>query len=341
MGFSALLDVAIGMVFMYLGLSLMCTTLNEIIATFTKLRARNLSKTVTELIDDPDVRAAFYNHGLIANAKAASRAGKPVPGLAAGPNGSGPQAAGAPAGATKGSEATARGILRDPEHPSYFDPKIVAMALLDSLDRRTQDDPGGQKSFPAIADIRSTVEKLPDSNIRDVLLAGLATAGDDLSKLRDSVAAWFDAAMDRLSGAYKRQMKLCSLAVGFAIAVALNADSYAVGKALWNDATLRAAIVRDSTSASFETSCKTDDPGQRIACLVTPLKQLDEQLRPLPIGWNQPGSEPWYAKALGLIWTGLALSLGAPFWFDILQKFMNLRGTGVKPEEKSDAPASG
>src|SRR3954465_6197440 len=129
MGFSALLDVAIGLVFMYLGLSLMCTTLNEIIATFTRLRARNLSKTVTELIDDPDVRAAFYNHGLIANAKAASRAGKPIPGAAAGTNasGAGARAAGAAAGATKGSEATARGILRDPGHPSYFEPRTVAM----------------------------------------------------------------------------------------------------------------------------------------------------------------------------------------------------------------------
>jgi hypothetical protein len=34
------------------------------------------------------------------------------------------------------------------------------------------------------------------------------------------------------------------------------------------------------------------------------------------------------------LWTGLALSLGAPFWFDTLQKFMNVRGAGKKPDEE-------
>ncbi len=33
-----------------------------------------------------------------------------------------------------------------------------------------------------------------------------------------------------------------------------------------------------------------------------------------------------FLKVLGLIWTGLALSLGAPFWFDLLQKFMDVPG---------------
>jgi hypothetical protein len=39
----------------------------------------------------------------------------------------------------------------------------------------------------------------------------------------------------------------------------------------------------------------------------------------------------------GLIITALALSLGAPFWFDLLNKLVSLRGAGVKPEEQPDA----
>ena len=37
--------------------------------------------------------------------------------------------------------------------------------------------------------------------------------------------------------------------------------------------------------------------------------------------------------------TGFALSLGAPFWFDMLNKFMVVRAT-VKPHEKSQDEGS-
>ena len=39
-------------------------------------------------------------------------------------------------------------------------------------------------------------------------------------------------------------------------------------------------------------------------------------------------------KFAGWFMTGLALSLGAPFWFDLLSKFVNIRGAGVKPERQ-------
>jgi hypothetical protein len=44
-------------------------------------------------------------------------------------------------------------------------------------------------------------------------------------------------------------------------------------------------------------------------------------------------------RLLGFIITALMLSLGAPFWFDLLKKLVALRGAGVKPEEKK-APVS-
>lgn len=39
---------------------------------------------------------------------------------------------------------------------------------------------------------------------------------------------------------------------------------------------------------------------------------------------------------LGFIITALALSLGAPFWFDLLKKLVSMRGSGVNPDEKKD-----
>lgn len=37
-------------------------------------------------------------------------------------------------------------------------------------------------------------------------------------------------------------------------------------------------------------------------------------------------------RLLGFLLTALMISLGAPFWFDLLKKLVNLRGAGVKPE---------
>ena len=72
-------------------------------------------------------------------------------------------------------------------------------------------------------------------------------------------------------------------------------------------------------------------------------------LRSLPIGWNCVGNRAWDywdcaetklrkepITILGWIVTAIALSLGAPFWFDLLQKFVNLRGAGVKPKREDE-----
>jgi hypothetical protein len=84
---------------------------------------------------------------------------------------------------------------------------------------------------------------------------------------------------------------------------------------------------------------------QQIAALVN--EDLAAASTVLGMGWGEANLMPahltagqkaywlWLgSKLLGLIITALAVSLGAPFWFDLLNKVMNIRGTGVKPEEK-------
>jgi hypothetical protein len=48
----------------------------------------------------------------------------------------------------------------------------------------------------------------------------------------------------------------------------------------------------------------------------------------------QNRSWPSLVQILGWLLTALALSLGAPFWFDMLNKFINLRGAGDKPKRE-------
>ena len=47
----------------------------------------------------------------------------------------------------------------------------------------------------------------------------------------------------------------------------------------------------------------------------------------------------WLAKLLGLLITAFAVSLGAPFWFDTLNKFMNIRSAGSSPVEAPRRPS--
>jgi len=76
--------------------------------------------------------------------------------------------------------------------------------------------------------------------------------------------------------------------------------------------------------------CTDNTPECNLAKNLCQLKSLG-----LPIGWSMspvPKLDP--SQVLGWLLTAIAVSLGAPFWFDLLNKFIVIRGT-VKPKEKS------
>jgi len=51
---------------------------------------------------------------------------------------------------------------------------------------------------------------------------------------------------------------------------------------------------------------------------------------------NQPQGWGALTKIVGFLITALAAMQGAPFWFEILKKLVNVRSTGIKPEEKAE-----
>jgi hypothetical protein len=310
MTLSGIIDLAISLILMYLLISLICTTINELIASLFKMRASMLKGAVEMLVDDPVLKQAFDANGLVKAARAAA----------------------------------------GDRDPSYLDGRTFAMAILGSLNTALP--------IPAVANVANAVAALPvGSRIGDAIRAGLTTAGQDITKLRDEVANWFDSAMDRLSGQYQRRIKKISFLVGLVLAIILNADSLAVSRILWNDAGLRTGIA--DIAADAVSKCKADPkcvltaqpPPASSGNLVDDVKSqvtlLESQvaaLRPLPIGWHASDAVAWQGpdarlwillKILGLLWTAAALTLGAPFWFDLLSMFVSIRGTGAKPEKAS------
>jgi hypothetical protein len=128
--------------------------------------------------------------------------------------------------------------------------------------------------------------------------------------------------MERVSGWYKRRAQLLLFLLGLGVVVAVNANAIWAADHLWKDDGVRRGLV---ATAGAEPSTTTG--GQAV-------KQLDQL--GFPIGWdasNRPnGGGEWAIVISGWLLTGIAISFGAPFWFDVLNKVSNLRVTGPKPE---------
>jgi hypothetical protein len=353
---NAAIDVAISLALMYSMLSVFCTLINEFIATKLRLRAKSLESALGQLLDNQELRDTFYRHGLIVGNKRAATTGaqSTMRGIAGAMNKLTPHIRTLVATVVKGTSKVVTGTAppsADGGHPSYLSGRDVALALIGSLDRT--------KPVPTITDIQDAVQSLPASNIRDTLESSLTEAGNDLDRLRTSIATSFDNAMERLSGAYKRKLKWISMLVGLGVTVGFNADSVHVATTLWGDQASRASVIAVATEMS-----RGRAPGSPGDIDETKLKAAAEATRqtigPLPIGWHCRASGETHdlrsdiasywgcvkstvvedpVVVIGWIVTAAALSLGAPFWFDLLQKFVNIRGAGEKPE-REDAKAT-
>jgi hypothetical protein len=317
------IDIAIGLTLMYLMLSLACTVINEFIATQLKLRAKSLHAGLIELLDDPTIRQAFYANGVIAGTRKAFTSSGHVLWRAIFGGSASPAPPDAPV-----------------DHPSYLSADSFVSAMIGAL--TTASMAAGQ-SAATFDDVKAAVEKLPPSQIKGALLAKLTTCENDLVKFRLGLATWFDDSMERVSGAYKRHLRLITIVVALAVAVALNADTFAVGYALWANPALRAQMV--AVSEQTEKNALPNPGGATPTDVASALANANKALRPmLPVGWPLTPSGDgtlwwfWLVKVLGWIVTGLALSLGAPFWFDMLSKFINIRGAGPKPERADAKP---
>jgi hypothetical protein len=196
-----------------------------------------------------------------------------------------------------------------------------------------------------------------------------------LAIARKNVETWFDNSMTRLSGWYKRKATLVALIIGLLLAILLNVDSIVVSTSLWREPTLRQAIVAQAQTYTqqneqLSASQAATLPQQKT---VTELQQELSALK-IPFGWetetyflkfgetcqviplrknavwgiwsgeackritNVPiDSTGWLGKIAGILITGLAAAQGAPFWFDILKKFVNVRSSGANPAEQKSA----
>jgi hypothetical protein len=140
-------------------------------------------------------------------------------------------------------------------------------------------------------------------------------AGADVAVFETELANWFDRSMQRLSGAYKRTLQWWTVLIGFTLAALLNIDALHMFQVLW----AHPALVNNLSAA-------------QLADASGAFKGLTAGS--LPIGWDKSplyyGTNELLVMMAGWAITASSTLFGAPFWFDLLQKVTNLRGTGPK-----------
>ncbi|HEX4301278.1 MAG TPA: hypothetical protein VHZ78_00690 [Rhizomicrobium sp.] len=391
MNLGPVIDVAIGLIFVYLLLGLIGSALQELVASALTWRGKLLVDAVTKLVANGDAAAPFLQkllgHGLMS------------------------------------------GLTAD-RAASYLPSKTFSLALIDTL--------SAGSTAPVFSAVQNGISGLPPGGTRDSLLAFVKDSGGDLDKFKASLANWYDDAMDRVSGIYKRKSQIFALVFGLAIAIVLNVDSVRLGNKLWTDDALRSNVVAaaqaytatcpDAACQKPQTPQKPPAPAASAPAAPAPAAPAPTAPAPtapaptapapaapapaapapaantasdptadinkaresinssigkltdlkLPIGWpvfnkdvddamalalknhvvapgkitipdmskTNPvvaffqmvgnywmefGVSGFLLVALGWIITGIATSLGAPFWFDMLKNILSLRGAGPKP----------
>lgn len=273
---SRALETAIGLVFWFLGFSLITTAIQEFLASALKLRAATFRSGLKSMIAEGQSGLAFYekliSHPVIS-----------------------------PAGTS----------------PSYASAKQFSTAVLHLLG-----EGGGIPT--AISSLRIIVQSLPDAPYKSVIVALFRDGETDLEKFEARLEAWYDQSMDRISGIYKRISQYISLGIGIVLAFIFQADAIGVAVALWNEpAKTNSAMLAGAIKAGQAQSMPT------LGDFMPYLQNF--RLGPIWQDWTGfHFSLSWF---IGCMITAIAVSLGAPFWFDLLQSFISLRGTGPVPKD--------
>lgn len=419
---SSVLEVAIGVIFIYLLVSLICTAVNEMFASLINKRGENLFEGIKNLLNDPSFTGfaqKLYNHGLV---DGISQSGK-------NPN-------------------------KPSRRPAYMASKTFALALLDILgsqsvgeswkdiaERRKLDfaaakakrdtnpgDTGIQKIFDdaqlaldqaqnivakldalkqaydeselaarnvkgpkdfgnikiakekletaltigrvlaaalpdPLGNIEKAVTNLPNGHTKQSLLVLVNKSRQDaalisdkirvsehqIQKLQENVEQWFNDAMARVGGWYKRWTQKILFGVAIVLVFAANVDTLMLVKRLSRDNALRASILAAADRAVLNPDGNPAQSASAREDLLTEAEKLA-----LPFGWipnkddiykteqvpncNLIGTAcfvGWGLKLVGLLISVFAVQLGAPFWFDTLSKFVNIRGAGTPPGESA------
>jgi hypothetical protein len=332
---SPLLETLIGLAFFYTLFSLLASALVEAVSRVFALRAGNLTGALRAFLGDSKQVDAFFKHPLI---------------VSVAPQGWFTRLLGGEFQAEQAPRERVRfdrlGMLKRYARPSYLSSRIFAIVVLDLLAA------DGDKTDPALSSLQKKIDPL------------LRYANPAFKLAIGELERQFDEQMNRASGWYKRKAHLLLVCIGVGVCMALNFDTLQVADILLNDAGTRAAVVAlaewrvanaaeslpsnvaalraviDDTGMPLGWACERPGTAQSALLWQQPVLALarlacaesaDADSRHVEMLRPPVSLQGWWRKMLGLLISMIAIAQGAPFWFDLLGRFVNLRGAGPKP----------
>lgn len=302
---STALEVGIGLIFVFLIFSLILTATAEMIETFFRNRAVFLQRALAELLGNDEVRKELMGHGMLF---------------------------GLYQGDTKvptDADLKEWRLRRDVQNlPSYIPKESFAKALIDL-------------HYDANGD--ATLSKAtPSESFSKAFSAIRRQAGGDPALLQAEVERWYDATMERATGWFKRRTQWILFGIGLVAAIALNINAVAITRHLESRPEARAAVI---VAAAAAAEAGANVPAATPEAISAELDRLTAAT--LPIGW--PGTNcledaktsagGWAPLVFGWLIMAAAGTLGGPFWFDVLNKVMQVR-SALKPIDGPPGQAS-
>lgn len=211
-----------------------------------------------------------------------------------------------------------KNLAKQNKLPSYIAPETLSAVLLEVVAKEN-----GEKPFVAhkADELRGLVDKIDEKHPLKDILGALIDEGDTAaSALKERLSGWFDEGMARVSGWYKRKAKIWIFGIAAVVTVSTNASTIHIAEELWRNDALRTQIAVQAQAAAQSGEVAKLEAGNM------------ERLEAFPIGWKEAPTDllEILKTLLGWLITAAAVSLGAPFWFDLLGKVANLRGAGAK-----------
>ncbi len=308
-----MLQVVIGLVFVMLLLSLLATTIMELLAAGLSLRGKNLEKALKNMLASKDVEEKLFKQ-FRENALYKQLSQK---------------------------------FWGRRYSPSYMSSDAFQSILFNVI----LEGQGMDKLSKKLEDIK-------DENLRQVLNQFLVDSNYDFNTFKARIEKWYNDVMDRAGGWYKRSTQKILVFIGITIAIVFNADALAIYQRLESDPeSLQEVVTMAESFVERDSSIYTyyyegdsvilnehpilvanDESSERFQRALDQAKlMVNEELEsiraPLGLGWSYFDYKNaewtvWAMKVLGWIVTALAISLGAPFWFDLLRKLVNIRSSG-------------
>ncbi len=221
------IDVAAGLVFVYLFMSILATIVREAFEGFVKRRARNLEKGLIELLcDQPgdsggktktsktlagyDMLKAFYDHPLIMSLYQGRYTIPPK-----------------------------RNFAQGRKLPSYIPSAHFAYVVLDMLAEAGGQSSAGQLDMQTI---QSAAANIDNRRLAKMVQFAINNSAGDPEKARQFLETWFNATMDRVSGWYRLETQTILFWVSLVACVALNVNTVVIADSLWRSPSLRKTL---------------------------------------------------------------------------------------------------